>query len=152
MAELRTVRIDYEGMGDRHFNRQQRVMEHLRDTIPTIEYDPTQIGPNGQGSIFGEGATYYNNGNDIRYFVDQDALAQSHLITRTSALGPSEFDLYGDDDTYKGVRVANPVDYTTAFNYPINVGKPAVSRDTAAYKPNDLLLVSDSRTKAHNPF
>ena len=66
MAELRTVRIDYEGMGDRYFNRQQRVMEHLRDSIPTIEYDPTQIGPNGQGSIFGEGATYYNNGNDYR--------------------------------------------------------------------------------------
>jgi len=43
MAELRTVRIDYEGMGDRHFNRQQRVMEHLRDTIPTVEYDPTPI-------------------------------------------------------------------------------------------------------------
>ncbi len=139
-------------MGDRHFNRQQRVMEHLRDTIPTVEYDPTQIGPHGQGSIFGEGATYYNNGNDIRYFIDQDALAQSHSITRTSALGPSEFDLYGDSETYKGVKVAKPVDYTTAFNYPINVGKPAVSRDTAAYKPNDLLLVSDSRTKAHNPF
>ena len=40
MASLRTVEMDYEGMGDRYFNKQQRVMEDLRDSISTVEYDP----------------------------------------------------------------------------------------------------------------
>ena len=42
MASLRTVEIDYEGMGDRYFTKQQRVMEDLRDSISTVEYDPTK--------------------------------------------------------------------------------------------------------------
>ena len=37
MASLRTVEIDYEGMGDRYFTKQQRVMEDLRDSISTVE-------------------------------------------------------------------------------------------------------------------
>ena len=71
MASLRTVEMDYEGMGDRYFNKQQRVMEDLRDSISTVEYDPSKLGPKGQSSIFGEGATHYNNGNEIKHFINR---------------------------------------------------------------------------------
>ena len=152
MASLRTVEMDYEGMGDRYFNKQQRVMEDLRDSISTVEYDPSKLGPNGQGSIFGEGATHYNNGNEIKHFINQDKLASSHSLSRTGSLGPSVFDMYRNTDSYRGIKLSTPVTARNAFNYKAVKGKAPVSRETAGYKPSDLLLVSDSRTKARNPF
>jgi|TARA_R110002074_G_scaffold264586_1_gene436723 hypothetical protein len=152
MAHLRTVEIDYEGMGDRYFNRQQKIMENLRDTISTVEYDPTEVGPNGQGSIFGEGATYYNNGNEVKHFINQEKLADSYSLSRTGSIGPSVYDMYRNTDSYRGIKLSTPVTARNAFNYKAVKGNAPVSRETADYKPNDLLLVTDSRTKARNPF
>ncbi len=152
MASLRTVEIDYEGMGDRYFNKQQRVMEDLRDSISTVEYDPTKEGPNGQASIFGEGATHYNNGNEIKHFINQDKLASSHTLSRTGSIGPSVYDMYRNTDSYRGIKLSTPVTASNAYNYKSVVGEPPACRGTAGYKPNDLLLVTDSRTKARNPF
>lgn len=117
MASLRTVEIDYEGMGDRYFNKQQRVMEDLRDSISTVEYDPTKAGPNGQASIFGEGATHYNNGNEIKHFINQDKLASSHTLSRTGSIGPSVYDMYRNTDSYRGIKLSTPVTASNAYNY-----------------------------------
>jgi len=152
MAYLRSVKMDYEGMGDRHFNQQQKVMEKLRDSISTEEYDPTAVGPEGQASIFGGGATHYNNGNDVRHFIDQDALAGAHSLSRTGAIGPSVFDMYRNTDSYRGVKLSTPVTSSNAFKSVPNLGTAPSSKNTAAYKPSNLLLVSDSRTKSRNPF
>ncbi len=151
MAHLRTVEMDYEGMGDRYFNRQQKIMENLRDSISTVEYDPTKVGPNGQGSIFGEGATHYNNGNEVKHFINEK-LADSYSLSRTGSIGPSVYDMYRNTDSYRGIKLSTPVTARDAFNYKPVKSKPPVSRDTASYKPNSLLLVSDSRTTPLNPF
>tara|TARA_Y100000004_G_C8882894_1_gene398383 strand:- start:306 stop:764 length:459 start_codon:yes stop_codon:yes gene_type:complete len=152
MASLRTVEIDYEGMGDRYFTKQQRVMEDLRDSISTVEYDPTKAGPNGQASIFGEGATHYSNGNEVKHFINQEKLAGSHTLSRTGSIGPSVYDMYRNTDSYRGIKLSTPVTASNAYNYKPVVGEPPACRGTAGYKPNDLLLVTDSRTKARNPF
>lgn len=124
MASLRTVEIDYEGMGDRYFNKQQRVMEDLRDSISTVEYDPTKAGPNGQASIFGEGATHYNNGNEIKHFINQDKLASSHTLSRTGSIGPSVYDMYRNTDSYRGIKLSTPVTASNAYNYKPVAGEP----------------------------
>jgi len=152
MAHLRTVEMDYEGMGDRYFNRQQKIMENLRDSISTVEYDPTKVGPNGQGSIFGEGATHYNNGNEVKHFINQEKLADSYSLSRTGRLGPAVYDMHRHTDSYRVIKHSAPVTARDAFNYKPVKSKPPVSRDTASYKPNSLLLVSDSRTTPLNPF
>ena len=151
MAQLRTAKMDYEGMGDRVFNREQRVMESLRDSLNTVEYDPTKQDPRNQGAVFGDHATYYSNGNRISECVDQASLVQSQGVDRTGTLGPSAFDLHSGDATYRNIPLTQPVNSRQAYNNTPR-GEAPVAGHTANYAPNGLLKVRDSRTKAQNSF
>ena len=152
MAQLRSTQMDYEGMGDRVFQQQQEIMETLRDQIPSIEYDPNRYDPNNeQGSVFGGGTTHYNNGNRPAMAVNQGQMAHNPSLNRTGAVR-SVFDLHSNEATYDNIPLSTRVNYSTAYNTPLRMSQPPVDAADAQYKPNELLLVTDSRTKSRSPF
>ena len=152
MAHLRTTEIDYEGMGDRVFQQHQAIMETLRDQIPTVQYNPKSYDPNiVQGSIFGEGTTHYSNGNRPEMVVNQERMANMPSLNRTGAMR-SVFDLHSNEATYDNIPLSKRVNYSNAYNTPLRMTQPPVDAADAQYKPNELLLVYDSRTKTGSPF
>jgi hypothetical protein len=152
MAHLRSTQIDYEGIGDRVFQQQQAIMEDLRDQIPSIEYDPSRYDPsNEQGSVFGGGTTHYSNGNRPSMAVNQAQMANNPSMNRTGAVR-SVFDLHSNEATYDNIPLSRRVNYSNAYNTPLRMSQPPVDAANAQYQPNELLLVTDSRTKTRSPF
>ncbi len=152
MAQLRTTEMDYEGMGDRVFQQHQQIMETLRDQIPTAEYNPDNYDPKStQGSVFGGGTTHYSNGNRPEMVVNQGQMANNPSLNRTGAVR-SVFDLHSNETTYDSIPLSTPVTAATAYNTPLRMTQPPQDASNAQYKPNELLLIKDSRTKSGSPF